>query len=289
MNDVLQYVTITCTIALAILLLLQTISISKAGIQATLNARTSILAAANPIMGIYDPTKTLRQNVAISPPIMSRFDLFFVVCDNPDETADRRTATHIVNVHQKREEALRGRDGEDDPLPMDVLQGYVQYARTINPQMTPAAQEAVIKAYIALRQDDSLGANKASYRITVRQLESLIRLSEALARLHLDTEVREKYVTEGGLDSSGRTIEGVAGNISLRETSLSLVTAVSHHRVAHHHHLLPALCCSVRPAPEVDHQGGGLRHRARRGGEGHEQAQRNIDATAQEQGQAAGS
>jgi hypothetical protein len=67
----------------------QTISITKAGIQATLNARTSILAAANPVYGRYDKTKSLRQNVDISPPIMSRFDLFYVVLDEPDEEKDR--------------------------------------------------------------------------------------------------------------------------------------------------------------------------------------------------------
>jgi DNA replication licensing factor MCM6 len=84
----------------------QTISITKAGIIATLNARASILAAANPIFGRYDKSKTLRQNVAIGAPIMSRFDLFFVVLDEPDAAADERIARHIVAVHQRREEAV---------------------------------------------------------------------------------------------------------------------------------------------------------------------------------------
>jgi hypothetical protein len=78
----------------------QTISITKAGIQATLNARTSILAASNPLFGRYDRTKTLRQNVQISAPIMSRFDLFFVVLDEPNEETDTAIASHIVRVHQ---------------------------------------------------------------------------------------------------------------------------------------------------------------------------------------------
>jgi len=77
----------------------QTISIAKAGIQATLNARTSILAAANPIKGRYDPSRTLKQNVDISAPIMSRFDLFFVVLDEGDQAIDYNIARHIVNVH----------------------------------------------------------------------------------------------------------------------------------------------------------------------------------------------
>jgi len=74
----------------------QTISIAKAGIHATLNARTSILAAANPTMGRYDKSKSLRYNVQISPPIMSRFDLFFVVTDKKDQDEDLAVANHIV-------------------------------------------------------------------------------------------------------------------------------------------------------------------------------------------------
>lgn len=81
----------------------QTISIAKAGIHATLNARTSILAAANPTMGRYDTSRTLRYNVAISPPIMSRFDLFFVILDQKDEQEDLLIAEHIVNMHRQRE------------------------------------------------------------------------------------------------------------------------------------------------------------------------------------------
>jgi DNA replication licensing factor MCM6 len=174
----------------------QTISITKAGIQATLNARTSILAAANPIFGRYDKTKTLRQNVAISPPIMSRFDLFFIVVDEPDEITDENIARHIVNVHQKKEAALRLESDGETHYSMQVLQNYVRYARTINPVLTPDAMAAAVRAYGRLRSDDQVGASRSSYRITVRQLEALLRLSEALARVHLDEFVREKYVLE---------------------------------------------------------------------------------------------
>merc|ERR1719162_2730217 len=78
----------------------QTISIAKAGIQATLNARASILAAANPEGGRYDRRKTLKANVALSAPILSRFDLFFVVLDECDELADYQVAKHILDVHR---------------------------------------------------------------------------------------------------------------------------------------------------------------------------------------------
>jgi len=82
----------------------QTISIAKAGIQATLHARTSILAAANPIFGRYDKSQSLRKNINISPPIMSRFDLYFIICDDADDTADRKLSEFIVSMHQSKKQ-----------------------------------------------------------------------------------------------------------------------------------------------------------------------------------------
>lgn len=168
----------------------QTISITKAGIQATLNARASILAAANPIYGRYDRSKTLRHNVAISPPIMSRFDLFFVILDECDEVQDESIAKHIVAVHQAQDTSLA------EAVPMELLQRFVRYARTFTPQLTPEANAAIVSCYRRLRQSDAVGASQTAFRITVRQLESMIRLSEALARLHLDNFVRVEYVLE---------------------------------------------------------------------------------------------
>lgn len=81
----------------------QTISIAKAGIQATLHARTSILAAANPIFGRYDKGQSLRKNINISPPIMSRFDLYFIICDEINDDSDRRLSDFIVSMHQRKE------------------------------------------------------------------------------------------------------------------------------------------------------------------------------------------
>ena len=82
----------------------QTISITKAGITATLNARASILAAANPIGGRYDRSKSLKQNISITAPLMSRFDLFFVILDECDLEIDKRIASHIINRHRNTEE-----------------------------------------------------------------------------------------------------------------------------------------------------------------------------------------
>ncbi|CCL98589.1 uncharacterized protein FIBRA_00590 [Fibroporia radiculosa] len=168
----------------------QTISIAKAGIHATLNARTSILAAANPIGGRYDRKKSLRANVAMTAPIMSRFDLFFVVLDECDEKSDLNIAKHIVNVHRFQDEAIH------PEFSTEALQRYIRYARTFNPKLTPDAADVLVEKYRILRQDDASGTGRNSYRITVRQLESMIRLSEAIARANCTAEITPAFIRE---------------------------------------------------------------------------------------------
>lgn len=107
----------------------QTISIAKAGIQATLNARTSILAAANPVGGRYNRKQSLRANVNMSAPIMSRFDLFFVVLDECNESVDTKLASHIIDIHRMRDNAIQ------PPFSTDQLQRYIRYARTFKPKV----------------------------------------------------------------------------------------------------------------------------------------------------------
>ncbi|GMF33781.1 unnamed protein product [Phytophthora fragariaefolia] len=174
----------------------QTISITKAGIQATLNARTSILAAANPYNGRYDKTKTLKYNVNISAPIMSRFDLFFVILDDGDEVTDQKIAEHIVNIHMPSE--LQVQATETGAYSEEDLKRYIKFARTLNPVITPEAKRMMVACYRSLRENDvvSNGQTNIAYRITVRQLESMIRLSEALARLDLMDTVLISHVQE---------------------------------------------------------------------------------------------
>ncbi len=167
----------------------QTISLAKAGIHATLNARASILAAANPIFGRYDKSKSLRYNLDISAPILSRFDLFFVVLDECNEFMDHTIASHIVNLHRKRDKAL------EPDYTIEQMQNYLRFAKLLKPQMTKEAAETLKKEYVKLRINDA-GQQKTAYRITVRQLESLVRLSEALARVHCSEEITSAYVKE---------------------------------------------------------------------------------------------
>lgn len=166
----------------------QTISITKAGIQATLNARTSILAAANPTGGRYDKTKPLKYNVALPPAILSRFDLVYVMIDDPDDQTDYNIAHHIVRVHQKRENAV------DPPFSTAQVKRYITYAKTLKPKLTAEARELLVDSYVVLRRGDTAPGSRVAYRMTVRQLEALIRLSEAIARSHLDIQVQPRHV-----------------------------------------------------------------------------------------------
>lgn len=169
----------------------QTISIAKAGIHTTLNARASILAAANPINGRYDPKQTLRNNLNFSAPIMSRFDVFFVIRDDPKESVDRSLAEHIVNVHMNRDEAV------EPELSTEQLQRYIRFARTFRPVFSDEAKALLVEKYKELRSNDAQGGvGRSSYRITVRQLESLIRLSEAVAKANCVEEIVPRFVIE---------------------------------------------------------------------------------------------
>ncbi|KAI3664814.1 hypothetical protein L6452_43422 [Arctium lappa] len=166
----------------------QTISITKAGIQATLNARTSILAAANPTGGRYDKSKPLKYNVALPPAILSRFDLVYVMIDDPDDTTDYHIASHIVRVHQKREDAVA------PTFSTAQLKRYIAVAKSKKPKLTAEARQILVDSYVALRRGDTAPGSRVAYRMTVRQLEALIRLSEAIARCHLDDEVHPRHV-----------------------------------------------------------------------------------------------
>jgi DNA replication licensing factor MCM6 len=167
----------------------QTISITKAGIRATLNARCSVLAAANPVYGRYDKSKSLKFNVNMTAPIMSRFDLFFVALDECDEFKDFSIAQHIVNLHRKKEEAIQ------PDFPAHVLQRYIRFARSLHPQFTKEAAEELKRSFVRIRTSD-LSYQKSAYKITIRQLESIIRLSEALARVHCSMNILPEYVKE---------------------------------------------------------------------------------------------
>ncbi|OEH77218.1 replication licensing factor [Cyclospora cayetanensis] len=176
----------------------QTISIAKAGIQATLNARASVLAACNPRFGRYDRSKSFAANVQIPAPLLSRFDLLFTVIDEVDEARDKAIFDHLASYHMRPEDvaATATAQVETDRLTQDELRLYVECAQKIKPLMTDEGKRRLVEAYVALRLMDAQPGLQHNMRITVRQLESLVRLSEAVARLHFSDFVREEHVKE---------------------------------------------------------------------------------------------
>ncbi|KAI4173281.1 MAG: hypothetical protein LQ343_002992 [Gyalolechia ehrenbergii] len=173
----------------------QTVSIAKAGIITTLNARTSILASANPIGSKYNPDLPVPQNIDLPPTLLSRFDLVYLILDRIDEQNDRRLARHLVGMYL-----------EDNPenasnqeiLPVEFLTSYISYARTkCQPRITQAASDELVQSYIEMRKlGEDVRAAERRITATTRQLESMIRLAEAHAKMRLSEEVTAYDVSE---------------------------------------------------------------------------------------------
>jgi replicative DNA helicase Mcm len=165
-----------------------TVSIAKAGIVATLNARTSILAAANPSLGRYNTSWTPQENIKLPFTILSRFDLIWVMIDTPDEERDNELARFILDMHQKKPREVTD---EKSPIPKELLKKYIRFAnREVTPELTSEAAEAIREFYVGLRKRAQ--ERDAPVPITARQLESLVRLAEARAKMALQHKVSKE-------------------------------------------------------------------------------------------------
>jgi replicative DNA helicase Mcm len=163
----------------------QTVTISKANIQATLRAETSVLGAANPKLGRFDPYQPIATQIELPPTLINRFDVIFIMRDIPERAKDEAIASHILTEHQQ--EASKQ---YIDPI---LFRKYVAYAKQqIKPELTEKAVKEIKKFYVELRN-----ARKASDQIvspvpiTARQLDALVRLSEASAKTRLSMKVEE--------------------------------------------------------------------------------------------------
>ena len=174
----------------------QTVSIAKAGIVATLKAQTAIIAAANPHSGRYDRYKTPTQNIRLPPSLLSRFDLIFIVVDKPNPADDAQMAEFILkNSMMKPEETLEDNSTSIAPISRDLLKKYIKHARrNCNPILTDEAKERIKEFYLELRgQYDS---EDAIISILARNLDALVRLSEAYAKMALREKVLKEDVEE---------------------------------------------------------------------------------------------
>ncbi|KAG5928456.1 hypothetical protein E4U42_000589 [Claviceps africana] len=218
----------------------QTVTIAKAGIHTSLNARCSVVAAANPIFGQYDPHKDPHKNIALPDSLLSRFDLLFVVTDDIEDTRDRQVSEHVLRMHRYRavgtEEGAPVRDAAsqnlgvttDNPveaqaytevfekydamlhagvtrtsgrgssrkpevLSIPFMKKYIQYAKNrIRPVLTQGASDRIAEIYVGLRNDEMEGNQRRTSPLTVRTLETLIRLATAHAKARLSNRVEEQ-------------------------------------------------------------------------------------------------
>ncbi|KAL2153359.1 hypothetical protein VTH82DRAFT_4514 [Thermothelomyces myriococcoides] len=217
----------------------QTVTIAKAGIHTSLNARCSVIAAANPIFGQYDTHKDPHKNIALPDSLLSRFDLLFVVTDDIEDTRDRQVSEHVLRMHRYRQpgteegepvrentgQALnvalnnqadsqrptevyekydamlhagvrgtgRGANKKPEVLSIPFMKKYIQYAKTrIKPVLTQEAADRIADIYVGLRNDDMESNQRKTSPMTVRTLETLIRLATAHAKARLSNRVEEQ-------------------------------------------------------------------------------------------------
>jgi replicative DNA helicase Mcm len=191
-----------------------TVSVAKGGIVATLNARTAILAAANPSLGRYEPHRTVAENISLPVTILSRFDLIFVLRDVPSKEVDGKMSEHILEIHRK------GLSPIEPPIPIELLRKYVSYAKGIKPVLTNEALQRLKDFYLAMRSVSETEGSPVA--ITARQLESLIRLAEARARASLRNEVLVEDA-EAAINIMKRSLEEVGIDLSSYKFDIDLI------------------------------------------------------------------
>lgn len=169
----------------------QTVSIAKAGITTSLNARTAVLAAANPAWGRYDLRRTPAENINLPPALLSRFDLLWLILDKADMDSDLEMARHVLYVHQNCEPPALG----FTPLESTILRAYIAAARRISPSLPKDLTEYIASAYSNMRQEEAQSDAPHSYT-TARTLLSILRISMALSRLRFSETVAQSDVDE---------------------------------------------------------------------------------------------
>ncbi|VVB82418.1 Minichromosome maintenance protein MCM [uncultured archaeon] len=199
----------------------QTITVSKANVQATLRAETSVLAAANPKFGRFDPSQPIAQQIDLPPTLINRFDIIFTLRDIPNREKDERIADHVLHEHRK--------EGGGMMIPRDLFRKYVAYAKQrIKPELSDEAVEEIKTFYVELRNKPvAVESGLRPIPISARQLQALIRMSEASAKMRLSKKVTKDdairaidimkyYLMQVGYDYESKTfdIDKISGRFS---------------------------------------------------------------------------
>jgi replicative DNA helicase Mcm len=191
-----------------------TVSVAKGGIVATLNARTAVLAAANPSLGRYEPNRTVAENISLPVTILSRFDLIFVLRDVPNKEYDTKMSRHLLQIHQ------RGRSPVEAPVDVELLRKYVSYAKGVKPELTEEALNKLSDFYLAMRNASETEGSPVA--ITARQLESLVRISEARARVALRKDVTAQDA-DAAISIMKRSLEEVGIDMSSYKVDIDII------------------------------------------------------------------
>lgn len=173
----------------------QTISIAKAGITTSLNARTSILAAANPVYGRYNKRLAPHENINLPAALLSRFDLIFLLLDLADSDLDTKLARHVTQVHQRLTAPEAGADRRIDS---ELMRTFIAHAQTFQPTIPADLHNYIVAKYVEKRKFQREGSEEVSYMyITPRTLLGIIRISQALAKFHF-----REIVTQSDVDQA---------------------------------------------------------------------------------------
>ncbi|HIP90191.1 MAG TPA: cell division protein, partial [Candidatus Nanopusillus sp.] len=203
----------------------QQITVNKANIHATLKTEVSVLAAANPKFGRWDKMKSIVDQIDLPPPILNRFDLIFILRDEPDEELDRLVAEGVVKGLTENIEGI---------IPPELLRKYIIYTKKTTPVWTESAKKKVVDFYLTLRM---AAKDQQTIPISARQLESIIRLAEASARVRLSKKVTEedvelaksllmKSLREVGLNPETKTIDIDILNVGISSTQRARLSTV---------------------------------------------------------------
>ncbi len=208
----------------------QTVTISKATVQAMLRAKTSVLAAANPKFGRFDPTQSIPKQVNLVPSLLSRFDAIFIMRDIPSKDRDESIAMHVLREHKQ--------DVKHDVIDKELLRKYISYSKQkFDPVLTDEAVDEMKNFYVGLRNQPQIGDSpNRAIPMGARQLEALVRLAEANARMRLNKKVTKKdaqaaialvksYLLQVGYDEETKTIDidRISGNPASARNKIAVV------------------------------------------------------------------
>jgi len=191
-----------------------TVSVAKGGIVATLNARTALLAAANPALGRYEPYRTVAENIALPITILSRFDLIFVMRDLPEKEADTKMTEHILDLHK------RGTALVESPISASLLRKYISYTKNIKPQLTEDALTRLKDFYLEMRSASETEGTPIA--ITARQLESLVRIAEARARVAFRKQILAEDA-EAAIRIMGMSLKEVGIDVTSGKQDIDII------------------------------------------------------------------